>query len=189
MSKELTDIEAMFKELEMIQKKYGIPKTIGFVPDKMEFILERKGTDKFELTYSEFFNYLPQHIVDIAVESLILFSKYRGIPQEKILRIENGVKILLSDDSKILDRPIIELLMQNKNINSEFDSIYNTIKKSIQMFSNFLDIYLEYDAEIGTKVDNSIARINKIIQENPSIPSQIENVIKKYTEQKDVIDS
>ena len=53
----LNDLEAMFKEIETIHKKYGIPKAMGFVPDKLEITLERKEIDKFNLTYSEFFNY------------------------------------------------------------------------------------------------------------------------------------
>ena len=42
------DMEGKFKEIEMVYKKYGIPKGMGFVPDRLEIILERKAIDKFE---------------------------------------------------------------------------------------------------------------------------------------------
>ena len=36
------DIDSMFKELKLIQKKYGIPKSMVFIPDKLKIELERK---------------------------------------------------------------------------------------------------------------------------------------------------
>ena len=42
------DLEGMFKEIEMIRKKYGIPKGVLFVPNKLEIVLERKEMRRYK---------------------------------------------------------------------------------------------------------------------------------------------
>lgn len=178
MSKKPDDIESMFEELLLIYKKYGISKSIGFLPDKIEFILEREGIDKFELTYSEFFNYLPEHLRELAIEMTIEFLNY--LYKEGIIRIKNGVKIILKGNFSIILSLIAELLMQNINIESEFDEIFNSIKKYLQTFSNFCDFQREYNLEIDKKIENKIKELEKIIQENPSIESEVKTILAKY---------
>jgi hypothetical protein len=62
MSTQPVDLETMFNEMKTIKEKYNIPKGMLFLPDKIEIILEREETNNFNLTYSESFNYLPEHV-------------------------------------------------------------------------------------------------------------------------------
>lgn len=141
------NLEAMFKEIETIYKKYGLPKGMFFVPDKLEIILERKGIDKFDLTYSEFFNYLPDHALNIAMETTIQFMSQIGFPPEKIIRTENGVKVQTSGDFQIAFPPIIEILLQNKGKDLEIKSILDSISKIYEIFANFLVFQWDWNDE------------------------------------------
>lgn len=175
------DVEIMFKEIEIIRKKYGIPKGMGFIPDKLEIVLERKGIDKFELTYVEFFNYLPDNVFNWARENTIQFFQQMGITPETITLIENGVKAQTSGDFRVVLFLILELFLQNKYFESKLKLDCDSINKFFQMFSNLWDFYWSYDDKVEKRWNNFITIFNKIMQENPSIPSEINAVIKKYT--------
>ena len=170
------DLESMFKEIEMIHKKYGIPKGMGFVPDKLEIIIERKGLDNFKLTYSEFFNYLPNYALNTVKEITLQLLQQIGVPAEKIIQIENGVKTQMSGDFRITIGPIIEILLQNKNIKNEIRPVFESINKTYQLFAHLFDFHWEWNDKIQSKFDNYITAM----QEHPAISSEIEAVIKKY---------
>lgn len=174
------NLEAMFKEIEMIRKKYGMPKSIGFVPDKLEITLERKEIDKFNLTYSEFFNYLPNHALNIAIETVIQFIQQMGLPIENILRIDNGVKLQISGDFKILGFPIIEMLLQNKGNESDIKDIIDRITNAHQRFHQFFDFYWNWSDEADHDCSARMRTMYNILQEHPSITSEINEVIEKY---------
>ena len=123
MAEKSFDLESMFREIELIYKKCNMPKTMGFVPDKLEIILERKETDRFDLTYNEFFNYLPNDIRNIAIEQAMQLLRQIGFSMEKMSRIGNGVKVQISGDFQILHFPIIEILIQSKDKETETKSI------------------------------------------------------------------
>ena len=180
----LNDLEGMFKEIETIYKKYGIPKGMGFVPDKLEIILERKEIDKFNLTYSEFFNYLPHHALNIAIETTIHLMRQIGFPPEKIIRMENGVKVQTSGDFQIALFPISEILLQNKGKESEIKSIFDLISKIYQIFAKFVDFQWDWNDETESKFKNFITISKEVMREHPSISEEIEAVIKKYTAKK-----
>jgi hypothetical protein len=176
MSTKQIDIEAMFKEMDVIFKKYNAPKGIGFVPDSLEIILERNGEENFELTYSEFFSYLPYGILNKSLDNTIKLFHQMGIPIKTTIKLENGIKVQLGGDFRIILFPMIEILLQNKNIESDLNSIYEYINKILKMFSTLLDFHWNYNREIKEK----ISIYENFIQKNPSIQSEIEYVIKKY---------
>jgi len=182
MSVRSIDLKGMFKEIEMIQKKYGVPKGMGFIPDKLEIVLERREIDKFDLTYSEFFNYLPHHALKMAIENVIQLIQMMGFPSEKIIQMENGVKVQISGDSRVTLFPIMEILLQNKGKESEIRSNLDLISETYQIFANLLDFQWNWSDETESKFNNFLMIWNKVVQEYPSITSEIEAVIKKYTE-------
>ena len=175
------DLETMFKEIETINNKYGVPKGIWFVPDKLEIILERKEEGKFNLIYSEFFNYLPQHVLSIAVETTVQLLQHMGFPSENVIRIENGVKVQMSGDFKIPYSTIAELLIQNKYDETKIRANFESIIKHYQILSHLSDFHWSWNDETERKLNNFLSIWNKVIQENPSVSSEIEAVIKRYT--------
>ena len=175
------DLEGMFKELELIKEKYGIPRGMLFVPDKIKITLERKEINKFEITYSEFFNYLPHYILKDAIEWIIPLIQQMGISPENITRIENGIKVQISGDFGVVLFPIGELFIQNKNIESEIKSHLDHIYKSINAFYDFYNLNWDFDEKIEEKWNNLIMTLYNIIQNNPSVASEMDAIIKKYT--------
>jgi hypothetical protein len=176
MAEKQFDLERMFEEIKSIYKKYGVSKNVGFVPDKLEIILERKDIDKFNLTYSEYFNYLPTHIQQIAIEQTIHLLQQIGIT-EKISIVDNGVKVKISGHFPIVMFPIAEMLIQNKNNGSEIKSILDSLHKNYQLFTSFFDFQWKWDDE----TDNTIKKLYKILSENPSISSEVDAIVKKYS--------
>ena len=170
------DLESMFEEIALLYKKYGISKNIGFVPDKLEIVLERNDIDKFNLTYSEYFNYLPTHIQQVAIEQTINLLHQIGIT-EKIQRVDNGVKVKINGKYPIVTFPIAEILIQNKNNGSEINSLLTSLKRNYQLFNTFFDFQWKWDDETEKKVKKLI----KISTEHPSISSEIEAIVKKYS--------
>ena len=175
------DLESMLKELETIYKKYGIPKGMGFVPDKLEIIVERKEIDKFDVTYSEFFNYLPSHALNMARENVIALMRQMGFSPEKIIQIENGVKIQISDDFRIARWLIGEIILQNKDFETSIRETFDSVSKGLQVFTKFLDLNWGWNDETESKLKDFITCTKEVMREHPSISTEIEAVIKKYT--------
>lgn len=175
------DLENMAKEIEMIRKKYGMPKGMLFVPNKLEITLERKELDKFDLTYSEFFNYLPSHVKNMAIQGTIQLLHQLGTPLETITRMENGVKVQITGDFRVACFPITEILMQKKTVESEIKAIFDSISKNHQMLNILGDFHWSWNDETESKWKNSFKTLFKIIREHPSFPSELEAVVKKYT--------
>ena len=180
----LNDLEAMFREIEMIYKKYGMPKGMGFVPDKLEIVLERKEIDNFDLTYSEFFNYLPYHALNMAIGNVIHFMRQMGFPLEKIVRMENGVKVQISGDFRVAFFPIIEIISQYKDNETDIEAIFDSISKTRQLFTRLLDFHWDWNDETESKFNNLVKILYELMREHPSISEELEAVIKKYTAKK-----
>ena len=175
------DVEGLLKEVGMIYKKYSMPKGMGFIPDKLEIILERKEADKYELTYIEGFSYLPDNVFNVARENTVQFFQQMGIHPKTVTLIEKGVKAQISGDFRVVLFPILELFLQNKYIESQLKLDCDSINKFLQIFSNLWDFHWNYDDEVEKKWNNFIMIFNRIKQENPSFSSELEAVIKKYT--------
>ncbi len=178
------DLEGMFKEIEMIRKKYGIPKGVLFVPNKLEIVLERKEIDKFDLTYTEFFNYLPDHVLKIAKENSIQLLQQMGLPLKKIIQMNNGVKVEMSGDFRIAVWPIIEILFQNKDNKTVIKTIFESINKIYQTLTQNAGFHWDWNNETESKYNNFLTTLIKIMQEHPSISDEMEAVISKYTSEK-----
>jgi hypothetical protein len=174
------DLESMFKEIDAIRRKYNVPKGMGFVPDKLEIVLERKEIGKFDLTYSEFFDYLPSHFRSIAIEGAIQFMQQVGFPVEKIVRMEKGVKVQISGNFQVATFPMVEILLQNKGHESEIRLKLDEIGKAYQIFSDLLYFNWDWNDDTKSKFNELCATLDRIMQEHPSVTEEIEAVIRKY---------
>ena len=142
---------------------------------------ERKKLDKFEITYIEFFNYLPYHVLPLAIEGAIQVVTQLGMPKDNIFKMENGISIKLIGNFNTVLSIIIELFIQNKNIESELKSYFDSFYNYYEMMFDFFDIYWNFDETIENKLNNLINTVSNIIKKNPSYISELEAIIKKYT--------
>jgi hypothetical protein len=181
MSAQSIDLEAMFNEMKTIKEKYSIPKGMIFLPDKIEVILEREGTNNFNLTYSESFNYLPEHVLNVAKESAIQFIQLIGLPLKKVFQTEKGVELQISGDFNVASLPIIEILLQSETNEQTIKDVFEIVCKVYQMFSQLFKFYRHWDANTEIEFNNWIMALNRIKQEYSSFFSEIEEVVKKYT--------
>ena len=143
--------------------------------------MERKETDKFTLTYSEFFNYLPPHALNMAIDAVIQLIQQMGWAPDKIVRMENGIRVQVSDDFSVATFPFIEILLQNKYINeAEIKRIFESITNIYQIFSDLMNFYWEWNYETESQFNDFFAILYKVMQEHPSAVSEIQAVVEKY---------
>lgn len=182
---EPVDFVKMFEEIKAIRAKYGMRKGTWFVPDKLEISVQRISYDNFHLSYKEFFNYLPNHILNIVLPSSINLLVQVGIPRERIKRIEdNGVGMEL--DANLL--PIVsciltELLIQKRLTDNEISSLFGAVQKIRKVFTDFSELEFEWNNEAKSRFYNSLGDLTRIIQEHPSALVEIEEIVKRYTQQ------
>ena len=177
MSNRPIDIDSVFKEIELIYEKHNIPKMMGFVPDKLEIVLERTGKDAFNLTYSEFFNYLPSRVLDSARGNAMQLIQQMGIAPEKMLLIENGVSVQMSGDSRLTIFLILELLLQNEGDESEVKLKLDKIIKFYRLFSSLVDFNWNWDE----KTESKFKTLNRVMKEHPSILDEIGAIFEKHS--------
>jgi hypothetical protein len=178
MSDKSVNIKGMFREIEEINRKYGVPKTMGFVPDRLEIVLQRRENE-FDLTYTEFFNYLPDNVLETAKNNVVQLLQQLGIPQ-KITELEKGVRVQISGDPRVALFPMMELLIQNRNIGSELEQILASLRSNAQIWLDFSDLHWDWKGETENKYKDFIATLEKIMEEHPSYASEIQAVIEKY---------
>jgi len=178
MSDKPVDIKGMFREMEEINRKYGVPKTMGFVPDRLEIVLQRR-VNEFDLTYTEFFNYLPDDVLETAKDNVVQLIQQLGIPQ-RIIELERGVRVQISGDSRVMLFPMTELLVQNRNIGSDLEHILTSLRVNVQTWLDFSDFHWDWENETENKYKDFIATLEKILEEHPSYASEIQAVIEKY---------
>jgi hypothetical protein len=178
MSDKPVDIKGMFREIEEINRKYGVPKTMGFVPDRLEIVLQRRGNE-FDLTYTEFFSYLPDEVLQTAKDNVVQLIQQLGVPQ-RIIELEKGVRVQISDDSRVVLFPMTELLVQNRNIKSDLERILASLRTNAQTWLGFSDFHWDWEDETEDKYKGFMATLEKVLKENPSYASEIQAVIEKY---------
>lgn len=181
MSVQTVNIKGMFEEIGAVNRKYGVPKTMGFIPDRLEIVLERKG-DRFNLSYTEFFNYLPPEVLEAAKENALQLIQQLGVPQ-KITRLERGVGVQMDGDLRVVLFVMMELLLQNKNIQADLEPVLDALRTNVQTWFDFSDIHWDWKEETENKYKEFIATLERVVQEQPSYESEINAVVKKYAPQ------
>jgi len=174
------NLEKMVKDLAEVRAKYGLPKQIGLIPDRIEVIIDRKDLDKFKVNYSEYFNYLPQDILSQAILDTINILTQLGVKPEKINISENGVHTLFSGNFPVLMQPLTEILIQNYNIEKDFDGIVESLKVGINAFLNMIELKYVFDNETEKEYRKIRDEYNIKVFENPNILLEINEIMEKF---------
>jgi len=178
------DLKNMFKEMSIVREKYGIPKGVIFVPDKLEISIQRISYDNFHLSYKEFFNYLPNHLLDVVTLTTTNFLVQVGVPREWITRIgENGIGLELDANFfRMASAVLPELLIQRRFEDIEISSFLKSIEENRKMFADFSELEFEWNSEIENKFYSNLNDLSRIMQENSSARIELEAIVKKYTQ-------
>ena len=181
MSSKAVDFEAMLREIKAVYEKYGIPRGIGFVPDKLEISFQRIEPNKFSLIYEESFSYLPDYALNFAIQEAIQILQQLGLPISNIIRLEKGIRIELTADLSVVASFIIsEFLIQEPLEESKFLTIVNSAKKSKEIFADFLDLNLSWDENTANRFNKLLQKLAKTTREHPAMQSEIKEIVKKY---------
>lgn len=183
MDEERTPIEKMIDEIVKLRQKHGLPKSMAFLPNKINISLTRNSVDSFELIYDEYFTYLPLPIQDIALDNAISGLIQMGLPSESITRLDNGVKLNINGDWWKISSAFIELYIQNYRMNEDMEAYFKHMKNMINMNSKLMEYEYVYSAETYERMLSNLETIQKTMLENPSIIKEIEEIQKKYDDE------
>jgi hypothetical protein len=175
------DTESLFREINEVFKRYGVVKGMGFVPDRLEISFERATSNVCALIYREFFTYLPTDVMALATSNAVNFLSNLGVPKEKITTLEKGVEVRLEGDARITYFPILEMLIQDRNIFSNLDSVIDSLKGSIGSLMGLFDFSWGWDTKAEERWSSSLAKIDEIIESNPGMQSEIEEIVKRHS--------
>ncbi|MBD3173362.1 hypothetical protein GF326_12935 [Candidatus Bathyarchaeota archaeon] len=176
------DFKILFKEINEVLHEYGITKGIGFVPDDLEIHLSRKNK-VYQLRYIERFTYLPDEIRTAAIDNAVHLLRNMGVQEQGIETLENGVKVTITGDHRVLQFPILELLIQNPNIEETLPRQLEEINNRIESLTKSLAFHWAINEKTHTEIQNSITDIAEILKENPDIQRKVEEIMKKHTNQ------
>ena len=175
------DTGALYSEINAIFRKYGLEKGLGFVPDKLEVNMERSRNGAVSLVYREFFTYLPPEVMETAVGNSVDFLAGMGIPKERVKILESGVEVRLGGDARIVYFPILEMLIQDREIASRIDSVCRSIRESLAGLSGLFDFAYAWDTESEARWRNGVARLSEVIAGNPEMQREIEELVRRRT--------
>jgi len=175
------DTGSLFREINDVFKRYDLGKGVGFVPDRLEVTMERAASGACTLVYREFFTYLPPEVMAVAMGNAIEFLSGMGIPRERIKPLESGVEVTLEGDARIAYFPILEMLIQDRDISGNIDSALDSLKNSIHSLMELFEFAWCWDAASEEMWRTNIAKLSEIISENPEMQGEIEKIVKRYT--------
>lgn len=178
------DFEKMLEEIRTLREKYSMPKGMLLVPDTLKISVQRTSYDNFNLSYKEFFNYLPTLMLDLVIPTTINMLVQIGVPKESITRIDaNGVSMEISGNfSQIMAGILPELLIQKRLEDDEIRSLFNFAQKLRKSFVDFSDLEYEWNSEIEKRFYSDLGNFVRVMQEHPSVLVELEAIVKKYTQ-------
>ncbi len=175
------DTGALYGEINSIFKKYGLGKGLGFVPDRLEITLERARSGSIILVYREFFTYLPAEVMEVAVGNSVDFLSGMGVPREKVKRLDSGVEVRLEGDARIIYFPILEILIQDREIASRIDGACGSMRESLTGLTGLFDFAYAWDSEAEARWRSGVAKLSEVIAGNPEMQREIEELVRKRT--------
>ncbi len=175
------DTGALYGEINAIFKKYGLGKGLGFVPDRLEVNMERSRDGNITLVYREFFTYLPPEVMEVSVGNSVDFLIGLGVPGEKVRLLESGVEIRLEGDARIAYFPILEMLIQDREITSRIDSACGSVRESLAGLTGLFDFAYAWDTESEVRWRSGVARLSEVIAGNPEMQREIEELVRHRT--------
>ena len=187
----LADFENMLQEIKTLRKKYNMPKGVLFVPNKLEFSIQRISYDNFHLSYKEFFNYIPDELLDVVIFMTINFLVQLGMPREWINRTDRNCVGIEVDGNffRVVGSIIPELMIQKRLKDSEISSFLSFVARTRKALTDFSELEFEWNSETWKKFNDKLNDQNRIMQEHPSIKSELEAIMKKYTQQSEKLKS
>jgi hypothetical protein len=185
------DFMKMVDEMRTLRERYAIPKGILLVPDKLEIQVQRVAYDRFHLSYKEYFNYLPNEVLNIAIPVTMNMMSQIGIPEERVTKIaENCVGIELDGDfSQIVGAVLAELLIQKRLNEDETISFFSTVAIMVKALSELSDLEFEWNSEIQKRYYDTIGKLSEIMQAHPTLSSEIETIINKCSQSNETSNS
>lgn len=174
------NFEKMVKDLAEVRAKYGLPKQIGLVPDRIEVSIDRKDLDAFEVNYSEYFNYLPQDVLSQALQDAVNILRQMGIKPENITMSKNSVHTVLCGNFPVLMQPLSEILFQHYNIEKDLDWIIEFLKININAFLNMMELRYVFNNETERELRKIRSEYTIKIFENPNILLEINEIMEKF---------
>ncbi|MFB3890118.1 MAG: hypothetical protein ACE14S_11550 [Candidatus Bathyarchaeia archaeon] len=174
----------MSEELEAIRKKYGIPKGILLVPDRLEFALKRKSYDNFHLTHRQYYDYLPEMVLEIIIPMEINQLVQMGFPQERIGRSgKNGVYLEIDGPGDFMTSMILgELAVQRKYNEKEYAELVDATKVNRKTTTDAVDLQFEWSSSLEKRYSDYMMKMMEVTQRNPFVMIEMANVIRKYSE-------
>jgi len=185
------DFMKMLDEMKALREKYTIPKGILLVPDKLEIQLQRGAYDNFHLSYKEYFNYLPNEVLNIAMPMTMNMMSQIGIPKEKVTRItDNCVGMELDGDfSKIVGAVLGELLIQKRLNEDETISFFSRVAIMVKALSELSSLEFEWNSEIQKRYYDAMMKLSEVMQAHPTLSSEIEAIMKKCAQSNETLKS
>jgi hypothetical protein len=185
------DFMKMVDEMRTLRERYAIPKGILLVPDKLEIQVQRVAYDRFHLSYKEYFNYLPNEVLNIAIPVTMSMMSQIGIPEEKVTKItENCVGIELDGDfCQIVGAVLAELLIQKRLNEDETISFFSTVAIMVKALSELSNLEFEWNSEIQKRYYDTIGKLSEIMQAHPTLSSEIETIINKCSQSNETSNS
>ena len=175
------DAGSLFKEINEVFKNYGVGRGVGFVPDKLEVKLERSASGTCSLVYREFFTYLPPEVMEVAMSNAVEFLSGMGVPRERIKSLESGVEVTIEGNARIAYFPILEMLIQDREIAKNINQALESMKESIRSLTELFDFAWSWDKASEEMWRSNIAKLNEIIEENPGMQAEIEAIVKRHS--------
>jgi hypothetical protein len=175
------DTSSLFKEINEVFKRYGVGRGMGFVPDRLEVKLERAASGTCSLVYREFFTYLPPEIMEVAIGNAVEFLFSMGVPKERIKPLDSGVEVTIEGDARIAYFPILEMLIQDREIAKNLDPALDSMKTSIRSLKDLFDFAWTWDSASEEMWRSNVAKLNEIIEVNPGMQAEIEAIVKRHS--------
>jgi hypothetical protein len=171
----------LLREINDIFKRYGISKGVGFVPDRLEIKLERAPSGVYFLVYREFFTYLPPEVMEVAMGNAVEFLSGMGISRDRIKSLDAGVEVTIEGDARVVYFPILEMLIQDRGIAASLDSVFESMKGSIQSLMELFDFAWAWDPASKHMWRGNVTKLNQIIEENPNMQLEIEEIVRRHS--------
>jgi hypothetical protein len=171
----------LLREINDVFKRYGISKGVGFVPDRLEIKLERAPSGVYFLVYREFFTYLPPEVMEVAMGNAVEFLSGMGISRDKIKSLNAGVEVTVEGDARVVYFPILEMLIQDRGIAASLDSVFESMKGSIQSLMELFDFAWAWNPASEHMWRGNVTKLNQIIEENPNMQLEIEEIVRRHS--------
>ena len=170
------DLQGYINELEEIREKYGIDKGYFYVPDSIQFKVDRISKENLTVHYSETFSYLPDVLLQHALTVAINMLSMMGIPRENISKIPKGVAVTLSGDARFLMVPLIEVLIQSPYLVKDIQLIADKMVSQVNNIQRLNEMTWNYNP----KILESIRKLGEVLLKHPELNDKFKELAEKY---------